>query len=337
MFLIEKYFPRKIEDSFFHKDIIEFLKNIKKDKAIPNVLLYGMNPSCGKKSIMYLLLSLIFNESVYETRKIRYEVSSNVKKIIEEEVEQSDYHCEIEPKGNNFDRYLIRDIVEKYAKKNPLIKAPFNIIVIHNFERLTESSQYCLRVIMEEHAKTCRFIILSNSLSKIKPPILSRNILSKIPSPTDEEMLNYVKMINEKENIKASEEELKEYVKNANGNIKELLWQLEFKRQNVLYEKNYKKTITELKNLILSCDIKNISETREIFFKMMITNIEGTQILEDLTKEILIDLYKKQIDKVKIKDILELACLTDNMLNIGRRELYAMEYFFINIMRILIN
>ena len=51
MFLIDKYAPKTIKDSIFHKDLLDFLSFISKDESIPHMIFYGPEGS-GKKRII---------------------------------------------------------------------------------------------------------------------------------------------------------------------------------------------------------------------------------------------------------------------------------------------
>ena len=152
MFLIDKYNIEKIDDIILHKDIytklvIGFniknrnrdlieLQNIidtksyekidefhnKKSKiysnyeSMPNLLIHG-SPGCGKHTLIKLLLTDIFDESINDTFVETYYIKGYGNTVVDIDIIQSKYHIIIEPNNTGFDKYLIQEIVKEYAKK----------------------------------------------------------------------------------------------------------------------------------------------------------------------------------------------------------------------------
>ena len=112
----KEYNPDKC---YFHKDILDKLKVISDDNSLPHIIFYG-NSGTGKKTLINLFLEMIFDKSIYKLDDSKYTVISSGNMENEIIVKQSDYHIIIEPNNNNFDRYLIEDIVKEYAKRYPL-------------------------------------------------------------------------------------------------------------------------------------------------------------------------------------------------------------------------
>src|SRR3990167_878267 len=95
------------------------LKIMSADDSIPHVIFYGPEGS-GKKTIINLFLEMIYDKDVHKLEDCIYKVAGSGNKITEVIVKQSNYHIIIEPNNNNFDRYLIHDIVKEYAKRRSL-------------------------------------------------------------------------------------------------------------------------------------------------------------------------------------------------------------------------
>ena len=161
-FLVDKYIPDNVEDiidpldeyytnisgkidndwkssspskCFFHKEILNQLKTISKDDCLPHIIFYG-NRGSGKKTLINLFLEQIFDKSVYNLDDSKYNVISSGNIENEVIVKQSDHHIIIEPGNNNFDRYLIQDIVKEYARRYPLCifesSREFKMVQINN-------------------------------------------------------------------------------------------------------------------------------------------------------------------------------------------------------------
>ena len=121
MFLIDKYRPETKDTSEFHNDILSMLEIMSNDESIAHIIFYGPDGS-GKKTIMNIFLKMLFGEHIKNSKSVSYEIESSGGKKTIEKIKQSNYHIEINPTGTNYDRYLIHDIVKKYARTEPLNK-----------------------------------------------------------------------------------------------------------------------------------------------------------------------------------------------------------------------
>jgi replication factor C subunit 3/5 len=304
MFFIDKYRPNTKVNSQFHNDVLDMLEIMSKDNAIPHLILYGPNGS-GKKTIINIFLEMLFGKNVHHTKDISYEiVSSGGKKTIEK-VRQSNYHIEINPKGTNYDRYLIHDIVKEYAKSKSLNtifekNKQFKLVLINDIDNLSPGAQMALRRTMEIYSDKCRFIMWCTSLSKLIKELQSRCIKQRIPAPLDNDIFKYIFKIAMKENINISLDTFSSIVIKANGNIKEALWDLQFLKFGYSKSTEYFKTLDDMVALILEAKLENIRNIRELFFNLTITNYTGTDILRDLVDKIYVSPYLTKETKQKI-------------------------------------
>ena len=108
-------------------------------------------------------------------------------------IKQSKYHIIIEPNSNGFDKYLIQEIIQDYAKIELLnilkYKKLFKIVVINKIDNLSYYAQASLRRTMEKYANTCKFIFICDQLSKIIEPLRSRCLLIRVPLPTNNQIM----------------------------------------------------------------------------------------------------------------------------------------------------
>uniref|UniRef100_A0A6C0EBL3 AAA+ ATPase domain-containing protein n=1 Tax=viral metagenome TaxID=1070528 RepID=A0A6C0EBL3_9ZZZZ len=230
MFLVDKYRPKSIDDIFFHIDLYSLLQTMSSDKAIPHIIFYGGSGS-GKNTLVDIFLKMLYDESVTELTKVKYDVVGSNNKISEEEIPESNYHIVIEPHANNYDRYLIHDVIKLYASR-PMLDVfktgrKFKTILIKNADTLSPSAQFALRRTMEDNSGNCRFILMTNSLSKIIKPIISRCECLKIPNPTNAEMMGYIIEIADKEYFNIGVSQLANIVFGSRGDIKKALWKLQ--------------------------------------------------------------------------------------------------------------
>ena len=291
MFLIDKYTPLKITDAFFHQDILKLLNHMSTDEAIPHIIFYGPEGS-GKKTIIKLFLEMLFDRNVHKTKDVPYKVTGSGNKAVIEKVKQSDYHITIDPKNNNFDRYLIHDIVKEYAKRRSLnifkSNRAFKVVLINNVDNMSYYAQTSLRRTMERYNDKCRFVMWCKSLSKVILPLQSRCICIRIPSPSDDDIFEYIFKISIKENILLGINEYVNIIRNSNGNIKQALWDLDYYKYEYNNKTDYYKSLNTISDLLMSPSLNNVMPIRHIISNLMITNLEKSTIMKDLIDRIII-------------------------------------------------
>jgi replication factor C subunit 3/5 len=335
MLLLYKYIPETIDKSSFHKDLLQMLKVMSKDESVPHIIFYGPEGS-GKKMIIKMFLELLYDTDINNVLNTEYTVIGSGNKPNKITVKQSNYHIVIEPNNNNFDRYLIQDIVKEYAKKPPFnffkTKRAFKTVLINSIDNMSYYAQTSLRRTMEIYSGTCRFIMWCHTLSRVIDPLKSRCICLKVPSPSRSELIRYTYVMAMKEKIKISLEEMNDLLDDANGNIKKVIWFLELVKAGYSRKTDYESEIEELVVYILKMDLNNIQDIRKIFYNIMITNITGTKILIDL-----IDVLCKS-PKVPIRAkyyIRESAARIEHNLIRGRRDIIHLDAFVISVIKIL--
>lgn len=346
MFFVDKYAPQTVKDAKFHLDLLNRLEHMSKNESIPHMLLCGPD-GCGKKTIIKLLLEMLFDKDVHKVEDSVYTVIGSGNKITPVTVKQSNYHIVIEPNNNNFDRYLIQDIVKEYAKKMPMsifkTKKIFKIVLINNVDNLSYYAQTSLRRTMEKYSSTCRFIMWCTCTSRVIEPLISRCVFFTINSPSDPELFSYIYEISIKENMKLNVEDFTYILNCARGNIKEALWLLElykfgYNKQNIYYNR-----IDLVIRIIISHNIEQINENnklkkgnklyiRDLLYNIMITNISGTRILRDILNKLCDN--PDIPDECKYEIINNIAYYEHNLIR-GRRNIIHLESPIIKIMKLL--
>lgn len=356
-FLVDKYIPGNVDDiidpvynyydnmngiinndwkshspskCYFHKEILEKLKTISSDDCLPHIIFYG-NPGSGKKTLINLFLEQIFDKSIYNLDDSKYNVISSGNIDNEVIVKQSDHHIIIEPGNNNFDRYLIQDIVKEYARRYPLCifesSREFKMVQINHLDNLSYYAQTSLRRTIEKYSKTCRFIMWCYSLSKVIEPLRSRCLCIHVPTQTEEELIKWTFNIASLEKIKLNFNILTNIVESSNGNLKDILWKLDMFQYCGRITNCYHMALNSLINEILTTH--NILTIRDYIYKMMITGITSGIIIRDILDIILVKI--SNYPKDKIFKIINFASLYEYRLSKGRRDIIHIETFIENI------
>lgn len=319
---------------YFHKNILKKLEVISKDDCMPHIIFYG-NPGTGKKTIINLFLEMIFDKSIYNLDDSKYNVVSSGNIENEVIVKQSDHHIIIEPNNNNFDRYLIQDIVKEYARRYPLCifekSRNFKMVQINNLDNLSYYAQTSLRRTIEKYSKTCRFIMWCYSLSKVIEPLRSRCLCIHIPTQTNDELIKWTFNIASLESIKLNFNVLSRIVDSSKGNLKNILWKLDMYKYCGKINNCYQKSLYDLIGEIMNG--RNILTIRDYIYKMMITNISSNIIIKDILNIILIKI--NDYPKEKIFKIIDSASIYEYRLSKSRRDIIHIESFLESVINIL--
>ena len=327
----QNLYPNKC---YFHKEIFKNLQKISEDDGMPHIIFYG-NPGSGKKTMINLFLEMIFDKSVYKLDNSKYVVVSSGNIENEVIVKQSDHHIKIVPNNNNFDRYLIQDIVKEYAKKYPLSifekNRTFKAVQIDNLDNLSYYAQTSLRRTMEIYSKSCRFIMWCYSLSKVIEPLRSRCLCIHVPTQTDDELIKWMFNIASLEKINLDPYVMNKILTSSNGNLKKILWKMDLfkyrKRTNNAYQISMNNLIKEI---VSNGEIQKI---RDYVYNMMITNISSNTIIKDILNIILLN--NNNISNQKKMLIINCASEYEYRLSKSRREIIHIEAFIDKIMKIL--
>ncbi len=269
---------------------------------------------------------------------MKYNINgSSTKKEIE--ITQSNYHIVIEPTSTNHDKYILQEIIKQYAmhKSFNIFKTQrkFKTIVIYNIEGLANNSQAALRRTMELYAKTCRFVMVCNNLSKIFDPLRSRCRTFCVPLPTIQDISNVITHITILENIDLKEEDKKLILKKCNNSLKKAIWMLDSLRLGSNVTITLDEVFDNVVELILSARTsKNIirifdHDIRTNIYNILITNIKGSEIITTLMDKLI-----EKIDDNEINSrIIQCASEAEYYLIHGRRDIIHIDFFVAAVMK----
>jgi replication factor C subunit 3/5 len=306
---------------------------------MPHILICGPSGS-GKKTIIKFLLCTLYDKNVENLTKTKYKVTGSSNKADDIYIMQSPYHIVIEPNNNNYDKYIIQDIVKEYAKHISInmfeTKNIFKTILINNAHNLSYHAQTSLRRTMEIYASTCRFILIGNNLSKIIEPLHWRCSVICVPSPTNWEIWKTIFNISALENINISIDKINQIVRKSDRNIKKAIWQLSLIQYELDISISLDETIEAIVDDILTINGKNmfakILQIRENMYNLMVTNITCT----DIIKEIVNLLFDKSGDDQFKLHIIRSAAEAEHRLIVGRRGIKHLEFFITSVAKYII-
>ncbi len=334
---IDKYRPENINDIFFHDSLLKKLVHMSKDNSIPHIIFHGPEGS-GKKTVIRLFLEMLYGSSINKTSETIYNVSGSGNSTIQVPINKSNFHIIIEPNNNNFDRYLVQEVVKEYAKKIPFnvfnTKKKFKVVLINNVANMSYYAQTSLRRTLEKYSDTCRFIMWCRSLSKVIDPLRSRCLCIGVKKPSRPHLFQRLYTISVMERMKINLKVINDIIDKSNLNIKKSLWLLQLYKNGHDLINNYDRIIDKIVLIIKLSNIDYVTKIRALIYNIMITNISGTKIIIDILQLLL---KSDDICFESKHKIIKNASIYEHNLVRGRREIIHLDAFVIKIITILYN
>ena len=306
-----------------------------------HLIVYGPS-GCGKEYLVNKLLEKIFGKAGTELKEVEYTVSgySNTKTKIN--IKQSKHHIIIEPNSNGFDKYLIQEIIQDYAKSELLNilkhRKLFKVVIINKIDNLSYYAQASLRRTMEKYSNTCKFILISDQLSKIIEPIRSRCLMIRVPLPTNIQILETLMYVCYQENIDITFRKLNDIINKSDNKVNHALWLLEMYRYNIDYDKDWEIVIDDIIQMITNKNIMNnkmlysvMKKIREQYYILFITNIPTQMII----RKIMIKLLEQNIADITLKyNIIDITSIFEQRLSQGTRHIIHIEAYIARLIQL---
>lgn len=333
----------KLPNSEFHKVINNLEYETWRYANFQHLIIYGPI-GCGKEYLVNKLLEQIYGKSSIELKDVEYVISSYSNTKTKIMIKQSKYHIIIEPNTNGFDKYLIQEIIQDYAKSELLniikYRKLFKVVVIDKIDNLSYYAQASLRRTMEKYSNTCKFILISDQLSKIIEPIRSRCLMIRVPLPSRYNIVETILYISQKEQIDISWHTINDIIDKSDNKVNHAIWLLEMYRYNISYDRDWEIIIENIVAMILNTNMNNnskllqtIKRFREQFYILFITNI-STQLV---IKKIMVRLINS-VDTLKLKNyIINITSIFEQRLSQGTRHIIHMEAYVIRLIYLLSN
>ena len=196
----EKYRPSKLDDVVGQEHVTSFIKKFVKNKDIPNMLFSGP-AGCGKTTTAIALAKELYGKN---WKDYFYEINASDENSVE----------------------TIRNKVKTYAKLK-VIGQEYKIIFFDEMDHLSKSAQACLRRIIENSTKTCRFVFSCNYPNKVIQPLIDRCVVFRFKPIKPQSMKIMLDKVVKEENIDITHSALYTLATLSNGSMRRALNTLE--------------------------------------------------------------------------------------------------------------
>ena len=194
----EKYRPKKLREVVNQKEIIRGISNLIKSPDIPHMLFAGPAGVGKTTTALCITMELLGDEWRKNTLELNASDERGIK-MVRERVKE--FAASIKLAGD-----------KEYGKPK--------IIILDEADEMTSEAQTALRRIIEDSARTTRFIIICNYLSQIIEPIQSRCVVFRFTRLPKEDVINHLGMICEQQKVKYEEKALAQIYESTGGDLR---------------------------------------------------------------------------------------------------------------------
>lgn len=184
---VEKYRPRQLSDmarlesgsTYQESRIVQQCRSfLASRQGLPHLLLCGSSGT-GKTSLVQSLVHELYPEAIDRVECVREFNAS---------------------KDRGID--VVRTDIQTFVTRAPSRRSPYRLLILDEADHLTNVAQDALRLIMEEHTTTTRFVLIANNRRGILPALQSRTTFLWFPLLPENVIVSRLRWIVEKEHLR---------------------------------------------------------------------------------------------------------------------------------------
>ena len=225
-----RFKPRNLEEFGYNPLLIHKLENLvsnyKTNGNLLNMAFYGTKSS-GKLTLCRCLLASMYGDEIHNLQEEIFTTKQNCTPY-NIKIKFSKYHYEISFCGLQYaDKGVLVNILDKYFSTMNITTLNYKILVIKDFDTLSEPAQFALRRKIETNSSTVRFIFLVKNISKVEKALISRLLTIRCRRPYVDELKQIVDKVCNIESIDINSDKKNEILKKSNGCISKVFFYLE--------------------------------------------------------------------------------------------------------------
>ena len=249
---VEKYRPTSFDEIVFDPLNKKLLENIINNKSFPNLLFYGP-PGTGKTTSIINLINA-------------YQDSPNCKNLM--------IHLNAsDERGID----IIRNQINSFVNSKSLFNDGMKFVILDEVDYMTKNAQIALKYLLQSYKSKVRFCLICNYISRIDEALQNEFVRLRFNQLPQDEIITFLRNINECEKLDYSEEALLSIQKLFNSDIRSMINYMQSNEKlisnmkimkdelwidliNRIKNKDYKKNIEYINNLTMEYNIekKNI-------------------------------------------------------------------------------
>ncbi|XP_074580020.1 uncharacterized protein LOC141836432 [Curcuma longa] len=346
-FWADKHRPRSLDEFICHRQKVQQLKQLVSPSNCPHILFKGPTGS-GKKSLCLALLHELFGDSssrvTYELKHYKVQESNQLQIAVP--LASSSHHLELNLRllGKNA-RHALMAVVKEIAENHVHIpeisdasfKMDIKVIVLYEFDNVTENVQHLVKWIMDCYAHVCKIFICCQDDFGITDSIKSRCKIISIDAPVMNEIVEILTQIAMRESFELSTTFAARIATKCKHNIRKAIMALEACKEHnypfmdrQLIPTSWEEILVEIAAEILDDPSpRRLVLARAKFQKLLVEFVHPKLILQKLVEEFL-----KGVERSRKREIFYWHAYYNKRLPAGTSALMKLEEFVAKFMSI---